>query len=1057
MKKIQNKNLDSNIHSHKNSITNNILKSENNKSPSYNKIFTTNKHYNISNTIKITNKNKIRKYINIPKANGKKINVFYLQTNKIIDNKKNHNTNINDNDKTNSQKNLRNKKSIQHSDVISNFSLKNNKTETIKPKTKFKIISTNSNKCSLIKMNHKQKEENININKQRMDISTNFLFSKKKKFFFTNNSQKQEQKYTTIDTKLYNSNNNILNLNKKSLKKDNSNKKKKENKNHTSTQLQNIFNTSISNSIIIQNYQKLTTMSHKSYKIYKNERQKTSNNINSSLLKKFNYLSNTSRIILDNKNNNFLFFNHKYLGNSLNTIDLSTNFFRSNIKLIDSNSSKKNLGKYLKKIKILKPNEIIDNDDYRNESNNTLKRFKTEKKFELCELDKNIYQLIIKKKKKLLDNEISISLNNKKSYRELNQNSPKKLLNKKNFIGKKNENSQKFLEIKEYKLSPIKSKDKKNNQHNINFLKKNNSKRTNDDNFIKNKNYIQNSDTKKDKKNLSMQIETKYIYQKNYKHIDNNKKSNLKDKIYNTIENNNLYSMNNNRNRYNTIQIKKYDYINHSLSRNINNSINRKNNSNYNKKNNFKIKKIKIGNIEFDFLENDKYKDKYKEKDNDKERDRDMYNQHFKSKIKNVKNYESIKANIIYKNKEDNNNNKIQKKRIFKQNYKNGEKPKIIEDSKDKQIDKEITYINDFYSEEELEEDYLIRDTSQSTNNITKINSQIKNHFTKILKHRTNSKLKNNKKLSLSLLSLYTEEKILINIINFCDYKTLNKLCLLNKQHYKYIKPLIYQKIKLNIIKINKNNNNINNIIKRSILRYTSLSKLSTAMMSKKYKDLLYELNEKYDIEIKKDLLRTAPDNISFQYGKENYNKLYHILSAYSNYNKNIGYAQGLNFLACHCMYIYTNEIDSFIFLDGLIQKFNLENLFGINNNKLNDKLYEIENIVNKWCPEVNKHLKKIILNYDFFTCKWMITLFSNQMNIKYLFQLWDYLIIFGWKFFKGFVISIIKFNEKLILNSSLETITKIINDIFKTKEFENNFYDIIDYTFYYIKEENEI
>ncbi len=231
MKKIQNKNFDSNIHSHKNSITNNILKSENNKSPSYNKIFTTNKRYNISNTIKITNKNKIRKYINIPKANGKKINVFYLQTNKIIDNKKNHNTNINDNDKTNSQKNLRNKKSIQHSDVISNFSLKNNQTETIKPKIKFKIISTNSNKCSLIKMNHKQNEENLNINKQRMDISTNFLFSKKKKFFFTNNSQKQEQKYTTIDTKLYNSNNNILNLNKKSLKKDNSNKKKKKKKN----------------------------------------------------------------------------------------------------------------------------------------------------------------------------------------------------------------------------------------------------------------------------------------------------------------------------------------------------------------------------------------------------------------------------------------------------------------------------------------------------------------------------------------------------------------------------------------------------------------------------------------------------------------------------------------------------------------------------------------------------------------------------------------------------------------------------------------------------------
>ena len=116
-----------------------------------------------------------------------------------------------------------------------------------------------------------------------------------------------------------------------------------------------------------------------------------------------------------------------------------------------------------------------------------------------------------------------------------------------------------------------------------------------------------------------------------------------------------------------------------------------------------------------------------------------------------------------------------------------------------------------------------------------------------------------------------------------------------------------------------------------------------------------------------------------------------------------------------------------------------------------------MEKTVNKWCPEVNKHLQKIFLNYDFFTCKWMITLFSNYMNIKYLFELWDYLIIFGWKFFKGFIISVIKFNEKLILNSSLETITKIMNDILKTKEFENNFNNIINNTFYYISKENEI
>ena len=160
--------------------------------------------------------------------------------------------------------------------------------------------------------------------------------------------------------------------------------------------------------------------------------------------------------------------------------------------------------------------------------------------------------------------------------------------------------------------------------------------------------------------------------------------------------------------------------------------------------------------------------------------------------------------------------------------------------------------------------------------------------------------------------------------------------------------------------------------------------------------------------------------------------------------------------MAAHCLYIYKNEIDAFIFLDGLIRKFELENLFGIKNSGLNQKLNEIECSVNKYCPEVNKHLQKIFLNYDFFTCKWMITLFSNQMNAKFLFQLWDYMIIFGWKFFKGFVISVIQYNENIIIKSSLETITKIMNNILKTKEFENNFDNMINKALEYINKENE-
>ena len=91
------------------------------------------------------------------------------------------------------------------------------------------------------------------------------------------------------------------------------------------------------------------------------------------------------------------------------------------------------------------------------------------------------------------------------------------------------------------------------------------------------------------------------------------------------------------------------------------------------------------------------------------------------------------------------------------------------------------------------------------------------------------------------------------------------------------------------------------------------------------------------------------PYDNSFLYGKENYNKLYHILSAYSNYNKNIGYAQGLNFLAANSIFIFEKEVDVFLFLDALIQKFNLENITKIMNDILKTEEFEnnFNNIIN--------------------------------------------------------------------------------------------------------------
>ena len=132
-------------------------------------------------------------------------------------------------------------------------------------------------------------------------------------------------------------------------------------------------------------------------------------------------------------------------------------------------------------------------------------------------------------------------------------------------------------------------------------------------------------------------------------------------------------------------------------------------------------------------------------------------------------------------------------------------------------------------------------------------------------------------------------------IFSFCenDINLLNKICIISKDIYKKLKPFIYEKISTMINKYNSNNDTKNKI-KKYLMKNSSLFKLPSSVLHIRYNDLLFESN-KYDNEIKKDLTRTFPDNILFKYGNIYYNKLYHILTAYSNYNKNIGYVQGIN------------------------------------------------------------------------------------------------------------------------------------------------------------------
>ncbi|XP_037087277.1 USP6 N-terminal-like protein [Pollicipes pollicipes] len=177
------------------------------------------------------------------------------------------------------------------------------------------------------------------------------------------------------------------------------------------------------------------------------------------------------------------------------------------------------------------------------------------------------------------------------------------------------------------------------------------------------------------------------------------------------------------------------------------------------------------------------------------------------------------------------------------------------------------------------------------------------------------------------------------------------------------------------------------------------------------------------------DVNRTYRDHIMFRerYGIQQ-QALFHVLAAYSVYNTELGYCQGMSQIAA-LLLMYMNEEDAFWALSVLMagNLYNMHGLFIQGFPKLLRLQLHHEQILKKYLPKLKKHLDRNGIDTTIYTLKWFFQCFLDRVPFTLALRLWDAYLLDGEKVLVTGAYMILKVHRKTLQHLPMEEILEFL------------------------------
>ena len=148
------------------------------------------------------------------------------------------------------------------------------------------------------------------------------------------------------------------------------------------------------------------------------------------------------------------------------------------------------------------------------------------------------------------------------------------------------------------------------------------------------------------------------------------------------------------------------------------------------------------------------------------------------------------------------------------------------------------------------------------------------------------------------------------------------------------------------------------------------------------------------------------------------------MLRAYSIIDDDVGYCQGMSFVAS-VLLMHLTEEESFEMLRYLMQALNFRRQYRPPNmTGLQVKQYQLQRLLHDRLPKLHSHLQKLEIPPTLYATAWFLTLFSSQFPLALVIRLFDLILLDGPDVvFKVAIIVFTRFEALILSQSSFEAV----------------------------------